>query len=113
MSLLKIIVSTTDHLKPVLLKVFPHELLRRMKGRVIRQSHKKLLDVAVEPFDRTRFADGINLIGNIKADTGLGQSCRLVAAELEYSRMPYSVYQYDQLGIMSSTDMAVCRENQQ
>ncbi len=105
MSLLKIIVSTTDHLKPVLLKVFPHELLRRMKGRVIRQSHKKLLDVAVEPFDRTRFADGINLIGNIKADTGLGQSCRLVAAELEYSRMPYSVYQYDQLGIMSSTDM--------
>lgn len=105
MSLLKIIVSTTDHLKPVLLKVFPHELLRRMKGRVIRQSHKKLLDVVLEPFDRTRFIDGINLIGNIKADTGLGQSCRLVAAELEYSRMPYSVYQYDQLGIMSSTDM--------
>lgn len=105
MSLLKIIVSTTDHLKPVLLKVFPHELLRRMKGRVIRQSHKKLLDVVLEPFDRTRFIDGINLIGNIKADTGLGQSCRLVAAELEYSKIPYSVYQYDQLGIMSSTDM--------
>lgn len=72
---------------------------------MIRQSHKKLLDVVLEPFDRTRFIDGINLIGNIKADTGLGQSCRLVAAELEYSRMPYSVYQYDQLGIMSSTDM--------
>lgn len=105
MSLLKIIVSTTDHLKPVLLKIFPHELLRGMKGRVIRQSHKKLLDVTLEPFDRKRFKDGVNLIGNIKADTGLGQSCRLVAAELEHSKIPYSVYQYDQLGIMSSTDM--------
>ena len=105
MSLLKIIVSTTDHLKPVLLKLFPHEVLRNMKGRVIRQSHKKLLEVTLEPFDRARFKDGVNLIGNIKADTGLGQSCRLVAAELEYSGIPYSVYQYDQLGIMSSTDM--------
>lgn len=105
MSLLKIIVSTTDHLKPVLLKLFPHEVLRNMKGRVIRQSHKKLLEVTLEPFDRAHFKDGVNLIGNIKADTGLGQSCRLVAAELEHSGIPYSVYQYDQLGIMSSTDM--------
>ena len=105
MSLLKIVVNTTDHLKPVLLKICPHELLRIMKGRVIKKSHQKLLKVTLKPFDRKRFQDGVNLIGNIKADTGLGQSCRLVAAELDKSSIPYSVYQYEQLGIMSSTDM--------
>ena len=105
MSLLKIVINTTNHLKPVLLKIFPHELLRIMKGRVIKKSHQKLLKVTLKPFDRKRFQDGVNLIGNIKADTGLGQSCRLVAAELDKSSIPYSVYQYEQLGIMSSTDM--------
>lgn len=102
MNLSKIILEITGRLKPLLLKVFPYSLLRKLKGRMIQNSFKKLLKVQKEPFQRTAYKDGINLIGNIKADTGLGQSCRLVASELEHCCVPYSVYQYNQLGLMST-----------
>ena len=54
-----------------------------------------------QPFIRTLNADGINLVGNFKAETGLGQSCRLVADEIIASGISCSLYQYEQLGIMA------------
>lgn len=102
MNLSKIILEITGRLKPLLLKMFPYSLLRKLKGRMIQNSFKKLLKIQKEPFQRIAYKDGINLIGNIKADTGLGQSCRLVASELEHCCVPYSVYQYNQLGLMST-----------
>lgn len=104
MNVSKIILSITGHLKPLLLKIFPYELLRTMKQKMIVDSYKKLQHVHKVPFCRTACEDGINLIGNIKADTGLGQSCRLVASELEQCGLPYTIYQYDQLGLMSNTN---------
>ena len=68
--------------KNVLLKIFPYSLLRRIKGRMIKKSFAYLENAEIEPFSRGRYPDGINLIGNIRAETGLGQSCRLVADEL-------------------------------
>lgn len=105
MNISKFIIIITGHLKPVLLKIFPYETLKNMKRRMIANSHKKLQHVHKVPFCRATHEDGINLIGNIKADTGLGQSCRLVAAELEECRVPYSIYQYNQLGLMSNTNV--------
>lgn len=103
MDLLKTIVVVTDSLKPILLKIMPYSLLRRVKQRVTQKSFMRLLDIQVAPFDREKYPDGINLIGNIKAETGLGQSCRLVASELEASSIPFMVYQYNQLsGIVNS-----------
>ena len=104
MNISKVVLEVTGYFKPVLLKIFPYQLLRRMKGRMIQKSFNKILDMKREPFQRKSYRDGINLIGNIKADTGLGQSCRLVAAELEGSKLPYVVYQYNQLGVMSNTN---------
>ena len=86
--------------KNILLKIFPYSLLRRIKGRMIRRSFAYLERVEIEPFSRGKYPDGINLIGNIRAETGLGQSCRLVADELEASEIPYSIYPYEQLGSM-------------
>ena len=68
---------------------------------MIKKSFKRMLQVEVIPFERSKYNDGINLIGNIRAETGLGQSCRLVADELEATGIPYSIYQYDQLGVMA------------
>lgn len=95
------ILNITNKWKPVLLKIFPYEFLKRIKGTMIKNSFKKMLQVDIAPFERRNYKDGINLIGNIRAETGLGQSCRLVADELEASGIPYSIYQYDQLGVMA------------
>lgn len=90
--------------KPILLKLFPHAFLRQMKRKMVENSFQKMEQVPIEPFCREKYKDGINLIGNIKAETGLGQSCRLVAKELEGSKIPYSLYQYNQLGDMTERD---------
>lgn len=95
------ILNITNKWKPVLLKIFPYEFLKIIKGKMIKKSFKRILQVEIEPFERSNYEDGINLIGNIRAETGLGQSCRLVADELEASGIPYSIYQYDQLGVMT------------
>lgn len=87
--------------KRTLLKIFPHSFLRKLKGLLVRKSLHDMQKTAIVPFDRKLFLDGINLIGNIRAETGLGQSCRLLADELEASGIPYSIYQYDQLGVMA------------
>lgn len=102
MNLSKLILEITGRWKPLLLKLFPYSLLRGVKGKMIQNSFRKLLRISIIPFERKANIDGINLIGNIKADTGLGQSCRLVASELENCCVPYSVYQYNQLGLMSN-----------
>jgi glycosyltransferase involved in cell wall biosynthesis len=101
MNISNIILTLTNKWKHVLLKLFPYELLKAMKGEMIKRSFQRILQVEIEPFQRNNYEDGINLIGNIRAETGLGQSCRLVADELEASGIPYTVCQYDQLGVMA------------
>ncbi len=103
-SISKIILQVTNVLKPVLLKIFPVELLRKLKGKMIENSFGKLKDISILPYEQGHYEKGVNLIGNIKAETGLGQSCRLVASALEATQMPMSVYQYAQLGTQKTGD---------
>lgn len=104
MDISNIVLSFTNKCKPVLLKIFPYEFLKRIKGKMIEKSFHKILQVEIEPFNRRKYPDGINLIGNIKAETGLGQSCRLLADELQATGIPYSIYQYNQLGSMAESE---------
>ena len=39
-----------------------------------------------------RFREGVNLIGSVRAENGLGQSCRLVAGQLKASDLQFSVF---------------------
>ncbi len=55
-------------------------------------------------FDRTAFPDGINLIGNIRLNAGLGQSMRLVADELKHSGVPFCIYEHHISKNFSMTD---------
>ncbi len=100
----KIVLDITNALRPVLLKIFPYELLRKMKGKMISNSFNKLEELEILPYKQGRYQKGVNLIGNIKAETGLGQSCRLVASALENTRVPMSVFQYTQLGTQKLGD---------
>lgn len=100
----KYILHITSALKPILLKVFPIELLRKMKGKMISNSFGKLEELNILPYEANRYEEGVNLIGNIKAETGLGQSCRLVASALQETTVPINVYQYTQLGTQKTGD---------
>ena len=103
-NLSKYILHITNILKPVLLKIFPIELLRKMKGKMISNSFGKLEEMDIIPYKEGYYKRGVNLIGNIKAETGLGQSCRLVASALEQTGVPMNVYQYTQLGTQKTGD---------
>jgi glycosyltransferase involved in cell wall biosynthesis len=94
----KLILLISNRLKPILLKIFPHKLLRRLKKNMIRSSIDSLAATKVISFVPGKYEHGINLIGNIKAESGLGQSCRLVADELLASGIDFSIYSYSQLG---------------
>ena len=94
----------TNVLKPILIKIFPVQLLRKMKGKMISNGYEKLNQLDIIPYETGHYKKGVNLIGNIKAETGLGQSCRLVASVLENTKIPISIYQYNQLGTQKLDD---------
>lgn len=100
--LYKIVISVTNVLKPVLIKIFPYELLRKMKGKVISNSYSEIEKITREPFDRDKYPDGINLIGDIRAESGLGQSCRLVASALAKSQVQMGIYPYNTMGVVNN-----------
>lgn len=94
MSVSNLVIKITDALKPVLVKIIPQEYLSRAKKAYMNRNTTKLKDAKIAPYKPGRYAEGINLIGSIQAASGLGQSSRLVAAELEASGMPYSIKEH-------------------
>ena len=100
----KILFSFSNEFKPILKKVVPISVLRKCKARIENKSLAELKQYKREGFCREKFPDGVNLIGNIKSEIGLGQSCRLVAAELENSSLPFTVYNFMLSGHTRNSD---------
>ena len=48
--------------------------------------------------------DGVNLVGPIKGNFGLGQSCRLVAEALRYSKVPFIIHDFGPGEYVNKTD---------
>jgi glycosyltransferase involved in cell wall biosynthesis len=88
------LLKAAGRLKPVLTKIFPISLLRRAKALLINHAVSQTNFI---PFERAAHPDGINLIGDIRAEIGLGQSCRLVADALSASGLDFAIYHFDQL----------------
>ena len=94
MNISKIFIDTMATMKPVLLKIFPKEVLQKAKKKWLYKNIKQLAEVDVAPYSREMFPEGINLIGNIKGSSGLGQSARLLALELESTKYPVDIVQH-------------------
>lgn len=94
MSFSKFVLNSADRLRPVLKKIIPAKMLSRAKAKLIEKKTKELARISIEPFDRTRYRDGINLIGNIRGDNGLGQSMRLVADILTTAKVDYTIHNF-------------------
>lgn len=85
-----------DH-KQWIKKLLPIGMLRSMKMRYL---ERMIRNYKKESVDRARLLAkeaGVNLIGDIRAEIGLGQSMRLLANELELSKYPFGIYDF-QLG---------------
>lgn len=96
MKVSEILIKSANKAKPVLVRVFPIEWLRAVKRKLVRQELEKIIQTKIEPFNPDKYPNGINLIGSIKAPSGLGQSCRLIENVLQNTDIDYSIYNYSQ-----------------
>lgn len=81
--------------KELLKKILPVSLLRKLKSLVIRM---RIRLYAPKPLNKSicvRKPFGVNLIGDIQIESGLGQSMRLVANELDLSKIDFGIFQFD------------------
>jgi glycosyltransferase involved in cell wall biosynthesis len=102
----RLILNFAYKFNPLMLRIAPANWLRKAKNLIREANYKELNHLSIEPFKRNIYPDGINLIGTIKAVTGLGQGCRLLAAILKNSNIPFTVYNYYQLGNFSNDDLS-------
>lgn len=80
------------------------EVLSKAKRKFLNRNIQQLREVNVAHFDKTLFLKGINLIGNIKGDSGLGQSCRLLAGVLDKSKYPLCIVEHSVSSKLSMSD---------
>jgi glycosyltransferase involved in cell wall biosynthesis len=80
--------------RPVLTKILPQSLLSRVKAGVINREAKSIGNIEIAKFDRGAFPAGVNLIGDIRVDTGLGESMRYVSRILDEAGVPNLIYDY-------------------
>jgi glycosyltransferase involved in cell wall biosynthesis len=94
MSLSKLILKSAEVVRPILIKIVPQSLLSRVKAGVINREAKSIGNVEIAKFDRDAFPAGVNLIGDIRVDTGLGESMRYVSRILDEAGVPNLIYDY-------------------
>ena len=80
-----------QHLKKILKTMIPGFALKKLQERKRSSEISAMTAAEVAPYDPSGFQGGINLIGNLRHHTGLGQSCRLLGRELLDSGIPCSL----------------------
>lgn len=91
-----------QQLKRIIKKIIPSKYISRIKTVRENRSIRKLAEQEILPFEREKYPKGINLIGPIRHDTGLGQSCRLLAHEIDAAQIPYGIRYYSSSSAISS-----------
>lgn len=105
MNLSQTIINLSETLRPILVKLLPMGLLRKIKDYMTQRSLSRNLKLReMDVFEPDAFQRGINLIGCIRAEIGLGQSCRLLADELEHSQLSYSIKDFQLDGSLREKD---------
>ncbi len=103
-SVMKLLLVVIKKLKPVLILIFPIEWLRRIKQAITKDSIQRGIQDAQWTFHRRKNPDGVNLIGFIQGEIGLGQSCRLIAQAFDSSLIDFTVFNFEQISAMRHND---------
>jgi glycosyltransferase involved in cell wall biosynthesis len=88
--IVKVIANNKKRIK----KLLPVGMLRMAKKVYLNHLMKQYKKEPIDENVVRQMEPGINLIGDIAAEIGLGQSMRLVANELELSRYPFGIYDF-------------------
>ncbi|MCC8050027.1 MAG: glycosyltransferase [Clostridiales bacterium] len=70
--------------------IVPRQTRMALKDKLVQKNISEFLNTK-KPYDSKAWPEGVNLIGSIRAEMGLGQSCRLVARQLQMSGYPFSI----------------------
>ena len=89
------ILKVSEVMKPVLKKVFPQKLLQNVKKMIVDRNYDQMVKRGRRPLQADGYPKGVNLIGLVRAEMGLGQSCRLLANAFEHSSLAYSLYDFN------------------
>lgn len=87
-----LIITITTKLKPFLVKVIPYDILSILKKKYLQKDITKMVKYPKEPCEFPIENKGVNFFANIKAQSGLGESARIVVSDLERARIPYTIY---------------------
>lgn len=88
------ILNLARRIKPILKGVFSENFLRQSKERMIDFKIKKLIEIKSKENCILSREVGVNLIGDVRAEIGLGQSCRLLADMLNVCKFDFAIYDY-------------------
>ncbi len=88
------IIKLAIKVKPFLLKLLPYQFWKAIKDYLVTQKENKLKRAGRKEFTLGVYEKGINLIGGINVQTGLGESCRILARILKHSSFPFTVCEY-------------------
>lgn len=90
----KMVLKVAEELRPVLVRCIPKSVLSKVKAGMINREARGIAQIDIEEFDKGAFPFGVNLIGDIRVDTGLGQSMRYVSSILDAAGVPNLIYNY-------------------
>ncbi|MCI6553157.1 MAG: glycosyltransferase family 4 protein [Lachnospiraceae bacterium] len=93
-------------IKTVIKRVVSDDVIVRMKSLLEHRNNQIMGRKAagLRPYSRESHPFGINLIGDIRAETGLGQSMRILAGLLERAGIPFCIIQADSPGGLEHSD---------
>lgn len=80
--------------KDAIKKIIPVNLVRLIRARLHQPAIDRMGKESKPPVLLNAFPAGINLIGTFWEDSGLAQSCRLVAREIEAAGIPHALINY-------------------
>lgn len=92
--------------KQMFRKLLPDAVVLKLKDIKGIKSNRRMLarQVEISPYKKGLYPHGINLVGDIKAETGLGQSMRILAGIMENGKIPFNIKQIDLHGNLAHND---------
>ncbi|MBO5468841.1 MAG: glycosyltransferase [Lachnospiraceae bacterium] len=104
MGISKWLMQFTSKHRDTLIKLIPISILRKEKRRLIQKNLRKAAEEGHAPFEPEAYPHGINIIGDVKAEIGLGQSARLLVNEIAHANIDYTIYQENMDGNLRADD---------
>jgi glycosyltransferase involved in cell wall biosynthesis len=92
--------------KQMFRKLLPDAVVLKLKDINGIKNNRRMLarQMEIAPYKKGLYPHGINLVGDIKAETGLGQSMRILAGIMENGKIPFNIKQMALHGNLAHND---------